>query len=187
MAFFDVCQEKLYNFEINLKVNSVTGRLFLYQRIRRFTLYSFHETGKAECEFDDFLSRYDTAAHAENINSIAAVLREFAQRGVDRRRFRPKGEGPVDALLAGPDSLRLYVIPCSRNALVVGNGCFKNERRLQDAPECRNAWELMVELDKELRSRMQEKSICWQVRSDGEVDYLDLTGDLHFELGTPKF
>ncbi|WP_119079075.1 hypothetical protein [Chitinophaga alhagiae] len=155
----------------------------LYQRIKKFTLYSFHRAGHPECEFDDFLSRFDTAEHADNINSIAAALREFAQRGIDKRRFRPGGEGPVDALLAGPGQLRLYVIPCSRNALIVGNGCFKDERRLQEVPECRNAWELMVALDKELRDRMQDKSIRWQVRADRQADYLELTGDMHFEFG----
>lgn len=146
-------------------------------------LYSFHQEGNKECELDNFLSIYDTDENADNINQIATVLREFAKRGVDRRRFRPKGEGPVDALLAGPGQLRLYIIPCSENSLIVGNGCFKNKRLTQEVPECKKAWDLMVALDKAFRSRMQDKSIYWQEKWDGNLMYSELAGDLYFELG----
>ena len=161
----------------------VKGFLSLYQRVNKFTLYSFHQSGRPECEFDDFFSRYDTAEHTENINKLAVALREFAKRGVDRRRFRPKGEGPVDALLAGPGNLRLYIIPCSSDSLIVGNGCFKTQALLQDVPECKKAWNLMVELDKELKERLLDKSIYWQEKWDGNLNYRELAGDLYFELG----
>jgi len=155
----------------------------LYQRVGRFTLYSFHQNGRHECEFDNFLSTYDTAENTQNINKMAAALREFAKRGVDRRRFRPKGEGPVDALLAGPDNLRLYIIPCSADSLIVGNGCFKNEAILQNVPECKKAWDLMMELDKALKGRLLDKSIYWEENWDGNLSYCELAGDLYFELG----
>jgi hypothetical protein len=164
-------------------VKCIKRSLKLYQRVNKFTLYSFHQNGHPECEFDNFLTTYDTADNTENIHKIAAALREFAKRGVDKRRFRQKGEGSIDALLAGPDKLRLYMIPCSADSLIVGNGCFKDQQVLQDVPECKKAWELMVELDKELKTRLLDKSIYWQKNWDGNLSYRELKGDLNFELG----
>ena len=161
----------------------VKGSLILYQRSGRFTLYTFHEKGRSENEFDNFLTYYDNDKNVEEIDAILSALNEFSKRGVNWRRFRPKGEGRIEALLAGPYNLRLYVIPLGNDSIIVGNGCFKDKRTLQEAPECTKAWNLLMALEKELMERISNEEIRWEICQDGNGNYMGLNGDMYFEIG----
>lgn len=166
-------------------MNCVKAKIFPYQRVGKFTLYSVHLAGKKECEFDDFLGVYQGDEYKEELDQILSCLKAFARYGVNPNRFRQAGAGPIEELLSGIDKLRLYIIPLSKYSIIVGNGCHKKTRRLQETPACDKAWNLLVEVDKQLTERITGGEIFWEQFWCDEncITYDKLTGNLHFEIG----
>ncbi|MBV7531133.1 hypothetical protein [Chitinophaga sp. sic0106] len=158
------------------------GKIILYQAIGRFTIYTFKVSGEENC-FDQFINKFENhSQYKKEFETILAVIREFCKRGIDFRKFRLNGEKTVEALLAGAYNLRLYCIPLGTFELLVGNGDVKTARRVQDCINCKPHWELMVALEAELMSRIQNSEI-WRDESENRKDVEVLAGQLLFELG----
>lgn len=164
-------------------MNSRKGFVSLYGRYRGVSIYSFHEEGKERCDLDEFFATFERSEYSADLDVIISLIDEMTRRGVDRRRFRRKGEGSVDALPGGLSELRLYCFPCCRDVIIFGNGCVKKGvRTLQEVAECKQHWSFLVALEKEFTHRVMEGSLYWRNERDGFGIYTALHGDTYFEI-----
>lgn len=160
------------------------GKLIIYKRTRYLTIYTFKEKG-IQNQIDQFFEKFENnPVYGRDLTLITAALKEFCIRGVDRRRFRHKGEGAVEALAAGAGRLRLYCAPYGRDAVIICNGDYKTRRLVQDCPNCKPHWSFMTLLDAKIQERIVEKEIFWEAYID-EFGFCqrELKGDLYFEVG----
>jgi len=165
-------------------VKCYKGKLIVYQRTRKMTIYTFKER-KAQNQIDQFFEKFESnPVYSHDLNLILAALQEFCRRGIDERRFRRQGEGAVDALAAGASNLRLYCAPYGSDAIIIGNGDYKTTRLVQNCPNCKPHWEFMMELDREIQARIRNKDMYWETYINEQgIEQRKLSGDLYFELG----
>ncbi|RAJ10987.1 hypothetical protein LX64_00594 [Chitinophaga skermanii] len=131
-------------------------------------------------EFQKFIEKFKlNEKYRKDFDEIIATIDLFGRYGVDEKRFRPKGELNVEALLNGPCELRLYLIPCGKCAIILCNGDVKIADKVQNCPNCKPHWQLTSELEKELRERIIEGETKWKFKGNTQ----ELAGNLFFELG----
>lgn len=157
-------------------MNCQKGYLSLYWRSDAIVMYSFRKAGEAQCELDKFISRFiNNPLYQQDFQNIMTAIEYFKLYGVNSRRFRRMGEGSVEALHAGECALRLYCIPYGRRTIIIGNGGIKTRRLVQNCPDCKPHWELLVHLEQAMQNSILEKDI----RLVNTV----FEGNHYFELG----
>jgi len=118
-------------------VNCHKGTLIVYATYPALTIYTFKPKNDA-CLFDQFIGKFENdRAYRPCLDRILAAVREFARRGIDSRRFRPKGERSIEALPSGSSKLRLYCVPYGEHAILIGNGDVKTTLLVQDCISAR--------------------------------------------------
>lgn len=160
-------------------MNCKKGSVIVYATYPALTIYTFKPRGEV-CLFDQFITKFEhEKLYRPSLNRILAAIGEFAKRGINRGRFRPKGERAIEALPSGISELRLYCVPYGEHAILIGNGDIKTTALVQNCPKCGPHWRSLTLLDAEIQQRLLGKEIFWLKVNRESI----LSGNMYFEIG----
>lgn len=113
-------------------------------------------------ETDKFLDKFPEGCdYDEDIDIIVKWIEQIGERGALERYFRPESN-QGDNIWAVPietASLRLYVIRLSDNVVILGNGGLKTTGTYNEDPFLSSCVELLQEVDRYIKSRVQNGQI----------------------------
>lgn len=134
--------------------------------------YTVRFEDEAENETDKFFKRFQDTDYLDDLQIIAAWIKQIELRGADDRYFRFENNAS-----AGPresSNLRIYCIRCSNETIILDGGGIKNSKIVQDSPDAYKYFNLMNRIDILLREKIKDKDIYYNNKNlEGEL-YIDI-------------
>ncbi len=146
---------------------------------RGCTIYSVIPKGHTQTLLDRFIEENITD-HPQEVRKLVANLRDIGgELGMRERYFKPNEGGLGDQIGAmyvhKGAGLRLYFIKYGSDVILLGGGGYKGQgiRAWQDDPKLKQEVELLIQLSKDIGSRLILKDDLWW-----SPDHRNIEGDL---------
>jgi len=131
----------------------------------KVTFYTIRFVSDEESETEKFFgTTFDYKKFEEDIGIIGKMLDKIGEKGALENNFRHAGKshdnvGALPDYLYVNSKLRLYAIKLTERLVILGNGGYKTTKTYNEDPHLNDCVELLIKIDRYLRSRIDNGSI----------------------------